>query len=95
MATGSIFTYVRAIGTPPEWYAGNRNVVRGGDALRILAMLIMIAIAFFCTLGQGIGSRISFGVYLSIGAIIWLWMVMVRWKKTSVTIETPDGEQTF
>lgn len=79
----------------PEWYKNNKNVVKGGDFLRILAMIIMIAIAFFCTLGQGIGSWISFGVYLGIGVVIWLWMVLVRWKKSSVVIETPDGEQTF
>ncbi|OZG59730.1 MULTISPECIES: APC family permease [Bifidobacterium] len=79
----------------PQWYENNKNVVRGGDALRILAMVIMIAIAFFCTLGQGIGSWISFGVYLGIGVLIWAWMVLVRWKQSTVTIETPDGEQTF
>lgn len=79
----------------PQWYENNKNVVKGGDALRILAMVIMIAIAFFCTLGQGIGSWISFGVYLGIGVLIWAWMVLVRWKQSTVTIETPDGEQTF
>ena len=70
-------------------------MVKGGDFFRILAMVIMIAIAFFCTLGQGIGSWISFGVYLGVGVLIWLWMVVVQWKKTSVVIETPDGEQEF
>ena len=79
----------------PEWYKNNKNVVKGGDFFRILAMVIMIAIAFFCTLGQGVGSWISFGVYLGVGVLIWLWMVFVRWKKTSVVIETPDGEQEF
>ena len=79
----------------PDWYKGNKNVVKGGDAMRILAMVIMIAIAFFCTLGQGVGSWISFAVYLGIGVVIWLWMLLVRWKKTPVVIETPDGEQTF
>ena len=50
-----------------------------------------MAIAFFCTLGQGIGSWISFGVYLGIGVAIWLWMVLVKWKTSKVEIETPDG----
>ena len=79
----------------PEWYEDNRNVVRGGDFFRILAMVIMIAIAFFCTLGQGAGSWISFGVYLGVGVLIWLWMVVVRWKQSPVIIETPDGPQEF
>ena len=79
----------------PEWYANNRNVVKGGDFTRILAMAIMIVIAFFCTLGQGRGSWISFGVYMGVGAAIWLWMAAVRWKKSKVMIETPDGEKEF
>ena len=52
-------------------------------------------IAFFCTLGQGISSWISFGVYLGVGVVIWLWMMLVNWKKRPVEIETPDGIQQF
>ena len=54
-----------------------------------------VAIAFFCTLGQGIDSWICFGVYLGVGVVIWLWMVLVNWKKHPVEIETPDGIQKF
>ena len=79
----------------PEWYKDNKNVVKGGDFTRILAMVIMLSIAFFCTLGQGRGSWISFGVYMGVGVVIWLWMVAIRWKKAGVIIETPDGEQQF
>ncbi|MDD3252430.1 MAG: APC family permease [Lachnospiraceae bacterium] len=79
----------------PEWYKGNKNVVKGGDAMRILAMVIMVAIAYFCTLGQGKGSWISFGVYMGVGVVIWLWMVLVRWTKSKVIIETPDGNKEF
>lgn len=79
----------------PEWYKDNKNVVKGGDFMRIAAMVIMVLIAFFCTLGQGKGSWISFGVYLGIGIIIWLWMVLIRWKKSKVIIETPDGAKEY
>lgn len=79
----------------PEWYKDNKNVVKGSDFTRILAMVIMLSIAFFCTLGQGRGSWISFGVYMGVGVVIWLWMVAIRWKKSGVIIETPDGEQQF
>ena len=79
----------------PKWYKDNKNVVKGGDFTRILAMVIMLSIAFFCTLGQGRGSWISFGVYMGVGALIWLWMVAFRWKKSGVIIETPDGECEF
>lgn len=77
----------------PEWKS--ENAVKGGNFLRVLAMLIAVAIAFFCTLGQGINSWISFGVYIGIGFILWLWMVLVYWKKNKVEIETPDGIQNF
>ena len=77
----------------PQWKSA--NAVKGGDAFRIFAMLIAVAIAFFCTLGQGISSWISFGVYLGVGVVIWLWMMLVNWKKRPVEIETPDGIQQF
>ena len=67
----------------------------GGDLFRVLAMVIMVCIAFFCTLGQGVGSWISFAVYLGIGVAIWLWMVLVRWRNSKVVIETLDGEVEF
>ena len=79
----------------PQWYKDNKNSVKGGDFTRFLAMFIMICIAFFCTLGQGKGSWISFGVYMGVGVAIWAWMVLVRWKKTKVVIETPDGDKEF
>ena len=79
----------------PEWYVGNKNLVKGGNFTRFLAMIIMIAIAYFCTLGQGKDSWICFGIYLGIGACIWLWMVLVRWKKSKVVIDTPDGSKEF
>jgi APA family basic amino acid/polyamine antiporter len=79
----------------PEWYQDKKNLIAGGNFMRILAMLIMVSIAFFCTLGQGRGSWTAFGVYLGVGVVIWLWMVLVYWKKNQVTIETPDGELEF
>ena len=40
-------------------------------------------------------AAISSGVYLGVGVLIWLWMVVVRWKQSPVIIETPDGPQEF
>ena len=77
----------------PNWKSS--NTVKGGDAFRIFAMLIAVAIAFFCTLGQGIDSWICFGVYLGVGVVIWLWMVLVNWKKHPVEIETVEGLKKF
>ena len=77
----------------PNWKSA--NAVKGGNFFRVLAMIIALTIAFFCTLGQSRNSWISFAVYLGIGAAIWLWMVLVKWKKSSVEIETPDGIKKF
>ena len=77
----------------PHWKSENK--VKGGDAFRILACLIAVAIAFFCTLGQGIDSWICFACYLGVGVVIWLWMVLVYWKKNPVMIETLDGIKKF
>lgn len=65
----------------PDWHSSFH--LKGGNFTRVLALIIAIAIAFFCTLGQGVGSWISFGVYLSFGVLLWLWMVLFKWKKNS------------
>ena len=77
----------------PSWKSP--NALKHGNFFTYLAMIIMLLIAFFCTLGQGIGSWMSFGVYLGVGVLLWLYMVLVRWKKSKVVIETPDGEKKY
>lgn len=77
----------------PNWKSP--NALKNGNFITYLAMIIMVAIAFFCTLGQGIGSWISFGVYLGVGVLLWLYMITIRWKNSKVTIETPDGLMKF
>ncbi len=77
----------------PEWKSPYK--LKGGDFMRIFALIIAIVIAFFCTLGQSIGSWISFAIYLGVGVILWLWMVFVHWKKNTVEIETPSGIEKY
>lgn len=77
----------------PNWKSGYH--LKGGNFTRYLSLVIAIVVSFFCTLGQGIGSWISFGIYMGIGLILWLWMYLFRWKKSGVVIDTPDGKQEF
>lgn len=77
----------------PNWISGYH--LKGGNKTRYLSLIISLLIAFFCTLGQGIGSWISFGIYMLIGLGLWLWMVLFKWKKTKVVIQTPDGERKY
>ena len=73
----------------PDWVSSYK--LRGGNFTRGLALVIAVVVAFFCTLGQSAGSWRSFGIYLAIGVVLWLWMVLVNWKKNRVIVETPDG----
>ena len=73
----------------PEWKSSYR--LRGGNVMRVIALIISVLIAFFCTLGQSIGSWISFAIYISVGIALWLWMVLVHWKKHPVEVVTPTG----
>ena len=77
----------------PTWKSP--NALKHGNVITYLAMIIMLLIAFFCTLGQGIGSWLSFGVYLGVGVLLWLYMVLIRWKKSRVIIETIDGIEEY
>ena len=77
----------------PEWVSSYK--LRGGNVTRVLALVISIVIAFFCTLGQSAGSWRSFAIYLLIGVALWLWMVLVNWKKNKVVVVTPDGPKEF
>ncbi len=76
----------------PDWSPYH---LKGGSITRCAALIIAIVVAFFCTLGQGAGSWISFAIYLVVGMTLWLWMVFVNWKKSPVIIRTPDGMKKY
>ena len=77
----------------PEWKSPYH--LKGGAFTRVLALIIALVIAFFCTLGQSAGSWKSFAVYLGVGVVLWLWMVLFHWKKNKVVIETPTGPKEY
>ncbi len=69
--------------------------IPGGEFTRVMALIVSIIIAFFCTLGQSEGSWICLGAYCLVGVVLWLWMVCVQWKKTPVVVHTLDGDQEY
>ncbi|MCI8639676.1 MAG: APC family permease [Coprococcus sp.] len=75
----------------PEWATYK---LPGGQFMRILALVIATAIAIGTCIGQGVGSWISFGVYMGIGVLLWLTMLQ-KWKTDPPKWKTPDGEKTF
>ena len=77
----------------PEWVSPYK--LRGGNVTRVIALVIALVIAFFCTLGQSAGSWKSFAIYLGVGVLLWLWMVLFNWKKKKVIIQTVTGPKEF
>ncbi len=77
----------------PEWHKDYK--LKGGMAMRALALVISVVIAYFCTLGQGAGSWICLGAYFGVGVLLWLWMLLFKWRKDPVRLLTPDGEKEF
>jgi len=77
----------------PEWVSPTK--LPGGDKLIILSFCIAVVVAFFCMCGQGIGSWKCWGIFMLIGVVLWLYMVVFRWRKSGVVIETPTGDKEY
>jgi APA family basic amino acid/polyamine antiporter len=71
----------------PQWERHYK--IPGGMFMRVLAFIIAITFAFLTALGQS-GWRIM-GIYLALGAALWIWMMVSKWRKEPVWMETPDG----
>jgi APA family basic amino acid/polyamine antiporter len=71
----------------PDWQRPYR--IPGGMFMRVLSLIISVTFAFLTVLGQA--GYITMLEYLGVGAALWLWMVLVKWRKESVWMETPDG----
>jgi len=63
--------------------------IPGGMFMRVLAFIISTTIAVLCTLGQP--GWTQWFVYMGFGALLWLYLVTVKWKKEKVWMETPEG----
>lgn len=77
----------------PEWQAPFK--LKGGMGMRVLALIFAIVAVLLCSTGLGIGSWKSLGIYLAVGACLWMYMVLGRWKSSSVVMYTPDGNKEF
>ncbi|MEL7606773.1 APC family permease [Sedimentibacter saalensis] len=77
----------------PEWEAPFK--LKGGMGMRVLALAFALLAVLLCATGLGIGSWKSLGIYLIIGAFLWMYMVLGRWKSSSVIMYTPDGNKEY
>ena len=69
--------------------------LRGGQAFRVFAFLIALVIAVLCTFGQGQTAWRGIGMYMGIGAVLWFWMIVVKWPRESVWMKTPEGVKEY
>lgn len=75
----------------PEW----ERPYKCPKILKVLSLIFMIAIAFFCTVGIGTTTWLGFAGYMGVGLVLWLIMNIVKWPKEKVWMKTPDGNKEF
>ena len=73
----------------PEW----ERPYKCATGLKIASLIIMAIIAFFCTIGIGKATWLGFAGYMGVGLILWLYMILIKWKHEKVWMKTPDGEE--
>lgn len=75
----------------PEW----KRPYKCSKILKYLSLFIMFIMAIFCTIGISKETWFGFWGYMSIGAILWLYMVLAKWKNEKVLMNTPEGEKEY
>lgn len=75
----------------PEW----KRPYKCSKIIKYLSLIIMVILAFFCTIGIGKETWIGFIGYMFVGFVLWIYMITVKWKKTKVYMETPEGEKEY
>lgn len=63
--------------------------------LKVLSLIIMVVFAFFTTIGIGKTTWLGFVGYMGVGALLWLYMILYKWRHQKVVMNTPDGEKEF
>lgn len=77
----------------PEWERPYK--LRGGQTFRVFAFIIALGVAVLCLLGQNATAFQGLGMYLGIGVLLWIWMVVAKWPKEPVWMETPEGAKDY
>jgi APA family basic amino acid/polyamine antiporter len=85
------FAAIRTAIKHPEWERPYK--IPGGMFMRVLALLISLTIAVFTGLGQP--GWIQLAEYLGVGFALWMWMILVKWRKEKVWMEGPEGVKEY
>lgn len=77
----------------PDWKRPYR--IPGGNVMRVLSLVVASVIAVFCAIGQSSAGWTGFALAMGIGFLLWLNMILRKWKKEPVWMMTPEGEREF
>jgi APA family basic amino acid/polyamine antiporter len=75
----------------PEW----ERPYKCKKILKWLSLVLMLVIAFFCTVGIGTTTWIGFIGYIGVGLALWLYMIAYKWRNEKVWLKTPEGDREF
>ncbi|MGN0728914.1 APC family permease [Treponema sp.] len=63
--------------------------------IKVLSLVIMLMFAFFTTIGIGRMTWYGFIGYMAVGALLWLYMILYKWRHQKVVMNTPEGQKEF
>ena len=75
----------------PEW----ERPYKCAAWLKYASLILMVVVAFFCTIGIGKRTWLGFIGYMAVGFVLWILMILFKWTKEKVWMKTPDGEQEY
>lgn len=75
----------------PEW----KRPYRCSKIIKYLSLVIMVILAVFCTIGIDKETWVGFIGYMLVGLFLWIYMIIVKWKKSKVYMQTPEGEKEY
>jgi APA family basic amino acid/polyamine antiporter len=67
--------------------------IPGGMTMRVLAFVISTVIAVLTTFGQP--GWIQWVLYMGLGLVLWLYLILFKWRKERVWMETPEGVKEY
>jgi APA family basic amino acid/polyamine antiporter len=87
----TMFSSIRLAMVHPEWDRPFK--LWGGQAFRGFALLLAILMVVGTGFGQPPGAWRAFGVYMSIGIVLYLFMAIFKWPKESVWMICPSSDK--
>lgn len=75
----------------PEW----ERPYKCPKILKVLSLIFMAVVAFFCTIGIGATTWYGFIGYMGVGFVLWVIMNVAKWPHEKVWMKTPEGNKEY